>query len=128
MNFILDNASRTILVVDDEPAITTILDVVLSRAGYRVISSTRPVEALAYSDDPRVQVDLLLTDVVMPVLDGTRFAALFRHNSPRTKVLFMTGHAARLPADADFIAKPFHPRQVVARVHAALGFAACASA
>lgn len=124
----MDNASRTILVVDDEPGITAILEVVLRRAGYQVVSSTRPAEALTYSEDTGVHVDLLLTDVLMPVLDGPKLADLFRRNSPRTKVLFMTGHAARLPMDAEYIAKPFQPREIVARVRAALGLAACASA
>jgi len=128
MSVILDNASRTILVVDDEPGITTILALVLRRAGYEVIALTKPAEALAYSDEPGIQIDLLLTDVVMPVLDGTKLAEKFRRKSPRTKVLFMTGHAARLPSDADCVVKPFQPSEMVQRVGRALGRAACASA
>ena len=132
MNTIRDilYAPPTILIVDDEPSVLAIVEIVLKRAGYRVLSSDDPRQALGYSQIPAERVDLLLTDMVMPELDGTRLAEQFRRNSPRTKVLFMTGHAGRLGlSDRDeVLRKPFRPLDLVAAVERSLSKAASVGA
>ena len=132
MNTIRDilYAAPTILIVDDEPSVLAVVEIVLNRAGYRVLSSVDPRQALRYSTSPAEHIDLLLTDMVMPELDGLRLAEQFRGNSPRTKVLFMTGHAGRLgPSERDeVLRKPFRPLDLVAAVERALAKAAAAAA
>lgn len=103
-----------------------IVEIVLCRAGYRVLSCTDPTRALQYCDGSGPAIDLLLTDIAMPEMDGPQLAAIFRQRSPRTKVLYMTGHATRaalergLTNSDDILRKPFMPRELQERVERAL--------
>jgi len=121
---------QTILIVDDEPSVLAIVEIILNRAGYRVLTSLDPRRALEHCETPGLHVDLLLTDVVMPALDGPQLAGLFRQKSPRTKVLFMTGHAARrgLSTTDIVLRKPFRPSELVETVVRTLAKAASAGA
>lgn len=117
---------KTVLLVDDEPSILTVVETILQRAGYRTIAMSDPYAALGLSTDHDIRIDLLLTDLAMPGLDGIELAQQFQVNSPGTKVLYMTGHPSRaameegLPLFADLIDKPFRPRDLVERVERAL--------
>lgn len=122
--------AQTILIVDDEPSVLAIVEIVLNRAGYRVLTSLDPRRALEHCETPALHIDLLLTDIVMPELDGLQLASLFRQRSPRSKVLFMTGHAARqgLTATDVVLRKPFRPSELVETVERTLSKAASAGA
>jgi len=85
------------------------------------------IEALVRAAAHQGDIDLLLTDVVMPGLNGRQLARRFRAARPSVRVLFMSGYAADLigtggesPGDADLLVKPFTPDELVARVCAAL--------
>jgi len=102
-----------LLVVDDEQAILAYVNRILSRAGYRPALASSGAEALrlAASMD---RLDLLITDVMMPAMNGDELAEKLRESHPNMKVLFQTGYSDRLFAEqtilADgesFIEKPY---------------------
>jgi two-component system cell cycle sensor histidine kinase/response regulator CckA len=119
---ILQPSPQTILLVDDELSVLTIVDTVLRRSGYHVIAVSDPLQAVPYSQNGDLRIDLLLTDIVMPQMDGPQLAELFGAASPTTKVLYMSGHASAailargLPANAQILQKPFAPKELVERV------------
>ena len=112
---------ETLLLVEDEPAILRLAASVLERLGYTVLSASSPEEALTLARKAEAPVDLLLTDVVMPGMNGQQLAARIREALPRVKVLYMSGYTADavahrgiLEADVHFLQKPFS-NQVLAR-------------
>jgi two-component system, cell cycle sensor histidine kinase and response regulator CckA len=112
---------RSVLVVDDERAVREVVAAALTRAGYRVRVAASAEQAL---DLERAEpVDLLITDVILPAMNGPDLARQIRRRSPDTRVLFMsgyTGDAALDPAELEgglaFLQKPFGPGAVLARV------------
>ncbi len=116
-----------VLIVDDEPTLRVTLSRALTRAGYRVAVAAHGAEALeVIARDPGLQ--LVLTDLVMPVMDGRKLALTLREQSPSLPVLCMTGYAGGLddgPPDAPWapariIPKPFAIADVLARIKHAL--------
>jgi CheY-like chemotaxis protein len=111
-----------VLVVDDEPAIRDVAHRVLSYAGYQVTTTADGQEALALLADPAVPVDLLLTDVVMPGMSGSVFAARARALRPGIGVLYMSGYERMgapeegWPQAEHVIPKPFTRAALLARV------------
>jgi CheY-like chemotaxis protein len=93
---------------------------ILSDHGYAVVTAAHPQEALELASSlPRI--DLLLTDVVMPGMSGTRLAEKLRDARPEMRVLFTTGYTARperLPEGADILSKPFTPNELLSRAGA----------
>jgi two-component system cell cycle sensor histidine kinase/response regulator CckA len=87
----------TILVVEDEPALLELIARSLRDAGHNVVTAANGNEALAVQDNDDLDIEIMLTDVVMPELDGVRLAQLARSIRPELRVLFMTGYADRLP-------------------------------
>lgn len=123
-----DGRAQTILVVDDEPAVLAVARRILQRAGYAVLDAKTADAALRVSDSFAGEVDLLLTDVSMPVVDGITLARLLRERRPGLKVIFMSGYTTnplfaveagrhRLP----LIEKPFDPEALRSAVKRALG-------
>lgn len=105
---------ETILLVEDEPGILEMGRRILQRRGYTVLTASTPTEALAKAARHDQSVDLILTDVIMPEMDGKELAeqVLFLH--PNAKRLFMSGYTADVlgPEGAvgepvDFLPKPF---------------------
>ncbi len=119
---------ETIFVVEDDEALRRIVCHVLERAGYRVEQTDSAPEALARLDRDPVRVDLLLTDVVMPDLDGVGLATRARAQRPDLRVLYTTGYVDDSQAEAvgkamesaQVLRKPFSPQQLLARVREAL--------
>jgi two-component system, OmpR family, alkaline phosphatase synthesis response regulator PhoP len=120
-------ATRTILVVDDEPEIVTIVRDYLDRAGFRVLAASEGATALRLARSERPA--LLLLDLMLPEVDGIDVLRALR-GDPATRALPVIMLTARveeadrligleLGAD-DYITKPFSPREVVARVRAVL--------
>ena len=112
--------SSTILIVDNEVSNRILLERVLSTRGYRCISASNGQEALDLLDQERV--DLVLTDLFMPVMDGYRTAQLIRMrphlaNLPIVAVTACTrgdeGESAKQMGCTDYLAKPFKPRQLL---------------
>lgn len=113
----------TVLVVDDEAAIRDVAHRVLSSAGYRVVTAANGHDALGLLGDPQTAADLLLTDVVMPGMTATAFAAQARAVCPGLPVLFMSGYDQCFPAgegwpgpEAQVISKPFSRAALLAMI------------
>jgi CheY-like chemotaxis protein len=105
-----------ILVVEDEPAIRTLLDSTLSRAGYTALLAARPTEAIAIWAGCQADIDLILTDMVMPDMNGPALIRRLRADRPDVPVIFMTGYAPDhhdTPADTTVILKPFKSRELL---------------
>jgi two-component system KDP operon response regulator KdpE len=113
-----------VLVADDEPRITKLVSITLAEEGFRVISAASGEEALARAEESRP--DVVLLDIVMPDLDGIEVMRQLREHRP-VPVILLTAKGATadkakgldLGAD-DYIAKPFHPDELAARVRAVL--------
>ncbi|MFP4465313.1 MAG: ATP-binding protein [Alphaproteobacteria bacterium] len=103
----------TALVVEDEPDLLNVIARMLEDLGMRVICASDGADALVRQEEYDGQIDVLLTDVIMPEVNGVKLAELFTALRPDSKVIFMSGFPARgdmapveLPEDAVFIAKP----------------------
>ncbi|GGC17406.1 response regulator [Novosphingobium marinum] len=103
----------------------------LENAGYSVVAVDRGTEALPHLE--REHFDLLLSDIVMPEMDGIELAQRCSEISPRTKVMFITGFAAvtlkasREAPQARVLSKPFHLRDLVLEVQRVFGQSAQAN-
>jgi CheY-like chemotaxis protein len=102
-------AKGTILVVDDEPEIGPLAQDILTSDGYAVFSTTDPLEAIRMLHDRTCVPDLLLVDVVMPVMGGRELAVRLREFQPEMKVLLMSGYevAGIEETGWPFLQKPF---------------------
>jgi two-component system cell cycle sensor histidine kinase/response regulator CckA len=121
------SGTETVLVVEDEPEILRLATRALRAKGYLVLSALGPVEALHLAHQHPAQIDLLLTDVMMPVMTGPDLARAIAEFRPETRLLFMSGFSAdliarhgRLDAETAFLAKPFALHELVSRVRAVL--------
>ena len=109
-----------ILLAEDDEAMRTYLARALENAGYRVVAVDRGTEALPYLQSRHF--DLLLSDIVMPEMDGIELAQRCAEMSPATKVMFITGFAAvslrasKEAPEAKVLSKPFHLRDLVLEV------------
>jgi len=116
-----------ILVVEDEPSLLRLMGSILSRLGYRVTLAPNGAEALALVQEEGVAPDLVITDVVMPNMNGKELVETLRNKQPHLKALYMSGytdnvivHHGVLEADAFFIQKPFTLRDIVDKVQQVL--------
>lgn len=105
-----------VLVVDDEPSLLDTVATVLRRSGYEVHVASNGVEALGVAN--RTLFGVLVTDLIMPLMDGVTLAERLRSERPQLPVLFITGHAGaglqqRLPDDATVLRKPFRAVELV---------------
>lgn len=109
-----------ILLAEDEEAMRAYLARALTNAGYRVDTVDRGTEAIPLLESEHF--DLLLSDIVMPEMDGIELAQRCAEISPSTKVMFITGFAAvslrasREQPQAKVLSKPFHLRDLVLEV------------
>ncbi len=118
----------TVLVVEDDSTVRNLVQTVLLAAGHRVLVARGPQEAMEMVHERTEGIDLLLTDVVMPTMDGLSMARTIQHASPTVKVLFMSGyanhgivHEGQLEHNLEFIQKPFTPGELVLRIQQVLG-------
>jgi signal transduction histidine kinase/CheY-like chemotaxis protein len=89
----LPRGSETVLVVDDESNIATMINQLLKQLGYQVLMATNGAQALTTSDKFAGKIDLALTDLIMPDLSGTELARVLAKKRPGIKVLYMSGYA-----------------------------------
>jgi nitrogen-specific signal transduction histidine kinase/ActR/RegA family two-component response regulator len=118
----LVDGNETILLVEDEDAVRAIVMAVLSRQGYRVLEAPTPAVACDLFDRYGDEIDMLLTDVVMPGMNGPALAQQLVGRQPGLKVLFISGYAdLAVTLDANnpnvsFLSKPFQAAALSARV------------
>lgn len=114
-----------ILLAEDDQAMRTYLSRALQNAGYDVVAVECGTEALPHLETETF--DLLLSDIVMPEMDGIELAQRCAEVSPMTKVMFITGFAAvtlrasREAPQAKVLSKPFHLRDIVMEVQRVFG-------
>lgn len=124
-----DSATHTgtILVAEDEEAVRSLISRVLQREGYAVLEARDGEEALRLAHESGVAPDLLLTDIVMPLLGGPELARRLRRDMPGLRVILMSGYTddayvlhGALDDDVGFLGKPFAPDELARVVHEAL--------
>jgi len=109
----------TILVVDDDDGVRQIAVMILKLKGHETLAASNGLEALMVYSSYRHDVDLVLTDVDMPGMNGIELANRVRDRDPSKKVLLMSGRAVAGIKGADaypMLAKPFLPDQLVGAV------------
>jgi len=122
---------ETILLSEDDPAILSMMKSMLGRMGYRVLAAATPSEAIRLAEAHGGGIDLLMTDVIMPEMNGYELAAQVKRRCPDLKVLYVSGYTADiiarrgvLAAGVSSIQKPFSPEELAAKTREALGGAA----
>jgi DNA-binding response OmpR family regulator len=116
--------SKTIMIVDDEKRLVSLVESYLTQEGYHVVSANNGKEALPIAS--REKPDLIILDIMMPEMDGYEFMRTHRTEMD-TPIILLTARVddeervigLELGAD-DYITKPFRPRELVARVRAVL--------
>lgn len=113
-------AGKTVLLAEDEEDLRSILALMLKDMKMKVLEAGNGNEAISLEADYDGEIDFLLTDVIMPGIDGLTLGELFLRKQPKTNVVYMSGYpfigdtasGHRLPEGADFISKPLHSEKV----------------
>jgi len=118
-------AGRTILIIDDEPAVRNVTRTLLERAGYTVLTAAGGVEGIALFDREAAGIDLVVLDLTMPHMSGKQVLAELTRIRPDIRVLLSSGYteAANLPTDpnvAGFLNKPFRFEELLRTIRGAM--------
>ena len=111
--------NATVLMVEDNEPILRLVKRTLLRQGYDVIATTSPIEALEIASDEKQAIDILITDIVMPEMNGKELASRLRTARPQLRTIYMSGYTADILKDADlgesdqFIQKPFTKERLI---------------
>ncbi len=124
---VMPHGTETILIVDDDPAIRKLIADMLQPLGYRLLTASSGEEALRVSEAFDDGIDLLLTDVVMPGMNGGELAAALKKRRPSLQAIFMSGYTDSgitdngLPDEGtEHIRKPVSRVRLAGRIRAAL--------
>lgn len=124
---IIKGSGETLLLVEDESTVRKMACTMLERSGYSVLMAASPSEAFAIAKAHAGKIDLLVTDVVMPEMNGKELASQLQDLYPQIKVLFMSGYTANaiahhgvLDDGVNFIQKPFSHKDLTGKVHMVL--------
>jgi two-component system, cell cycle sensor histidine kinase and response regulator CckA len=122
--------TETILIVEDEESVRKLVAVMLERSGYAVVMASGGEEAIRICQDHSVHLDLLITDLILPHIDGQEIARRAREHRPDLKTLFMSGYTehailrkGKFDEAAYFIQKPFTRAALTTKVREILGAA-----
>ena len=107
---------ETILVVEDEEPLRSLIRRLLERGGYRVLEAADGDEAVTLARTGQVLIDLLLTDVMLPHRNGVDVAEAVRAAYPNVRILFMSGYGENTPAGSARLEKPFGPLKLATSV------------
>jgi len=121
------SGNETILLVEDDPGVRQLAQMILTSAGYAVLIAENAAQAISLCETRSEPVHLLLTDVVMPGMGGCELAGEVTVRKPGVKVLYMSGYAVNaivhhgvLDADTSFLAKPLTPALLLLKVREVL--------
>ena len=121
------SGKETILVVEDEDVLQDLLSMALKEQGYQVLLASNGEEALRIWEQERASIDLIIADVVMPVMGGRELYDRVQERGPDTRFLFISGYSVNgihqrflLEQELEFLQKPFTPVQLLKRVQAVL--------
>lgn len=122
---------ETVLLVEDEEPVLKLTRQMLTRLGYRVLVASRPEEAIQLAKDHAGPLHLLVTDVIMPKMNGAVLAGEIQRLHPHCQTVFISGYTANVIAKrgiltdgVHFLAKPFSLQELAIKVRAALEQAA----
>jgi DNA-binding NtrC family response regulator len=110
----MQGRTRTVLIVDDEPQILRLVEKMLKPRNVNIVLAPRPGEALKVCEEQTV--DVLISDMKMPEMDGMKLAERVRKLHPEAEVLLISGHFHEAPAAAKqirFLPKPFFPSDLI---------------
>lgn len=96
-----------ILVVDDDPQIRELVTSVVCAAGFEAICAANGQEAASALEASSGSIDLIVTDLTMPVMDGHQLIRLVRSLYPEIRIICMSGNSERVPPGVAFLYKPF---------------------
>ncbi|MDD3926612.1 MAG: PAS domain S-box protein [bacterium] len=120
-------AGETVFLVEDDISVMTLVERVLTERGYKVVSASRPDEALEIYKEKAGEIDLLLTDVILPGFNGKELYDRLVEINPKLKVIFMSGYTANtllqtggLGSDIPFLQKPFMPDDITNKIRSVL--------
>jgi CheY-like chemotaxis protein len=120
-------AAATILIAEDEAGVRELVRQTLEQFGHTVLEATDGYEALRLIEERKSEIHLLLTDVIMPLMNGRELARRLKLLRPEVKVLYMSGYTDDVlafhgidQAKIDFIQKPFTRSELVRKVHIVL--------
>jgi CheY-like chemotaxis protein len=123
----VQRGTETILLVEDDPQLRQLSSSVLAHCGYKVLTASGPEEGLAICKENHRDIRLLVTDVVMPRMNGRQLAEQILQVSPDVKVLYISGYTSNaivhygvLDAGLWFLPKPFTLSSLVAKVREVL--------
>jgi PAS domain S-box-containing protein len=115
--------SETVLLVEDEPEVRSLTSLILSRMGYRVLTVEHGAAALEIWKQRSAEVDVLLTDVIMPQMSGVELAQQLRAQDPELRVLFMSGYTDDMiarhglrPGEISILEKPFTAESLASKL------------
>ena len=112
------NGTETVLVVDDESLMLTMADTILTEFGYKVLTANGGQKALAILSRGDTNVDIVVTDLVMPGMGGRELVERIRQLAPTIKILCTSGYV--MPADKQtgtaYLQKPFTSHELLAKV------------
>jgi len=118
---------ETILILEDEPEVLSVAGIMLEKLGYNVLAAETPDKAIKLARAREEKIDLLITDIIMPEMNGRDFADQLKTLYPDVRVLFMSGYTANVieynnmaGEEFNFIEKPFTMRHLAAKVKEAL--------
>jgi two-component system cell cycle sensor histidine kinase/response regulator CckA len=119
--------TETVLVVDDDPLALDLIELMLAPLGYKVLLASDSEEALQVAESRDGEIDLLLTDMIMPGITGLDLVRQFMHRYPKTKVMFMSGYMCPSIAHQDvalsekaFVLKPFTTNTLARKMRSVL--------
>ncbi len=123
----ITHGNETILLVEDEPAVMEMATMMLEEQGYTVLATSTPGEAIRMAGEYSGEINLVMTDIVMPEMNGRDLARNLLSIYPNIKHLFMSGYTANVIAHhgimnegVHFIQKPFTIQNMAAKVREAL--------
>lgn len=119
--------TETILVVEDQDSVRTLLRTLLESFGYKVLEASTGEEGLRMAGSRASEIDLLISDVIMPGMTGRALASTLAESHPKLKVLLVSGYTADVIGERGvfsegpgFLSKPFSPAALAAKVRALL--------
>lgn len=121
---IMTKGEETILIVDDEKEILKLSKMILQKNGYQVLTADSPNQAILIAEKQQGEIDLLITDIVMPEMNGRELARKIISMCPDIKIIFMSGYTADIIASQEgvdepmsLIQKPFSVKGLIQKVY-----------
>lgn len=114
-------ANKTVLLVEDEPLMLELLSLQLQREGFTVIEASNGEEALEKARDHQGSIDLLISDYVMPRINGPELALQLKGSQPQIQTLIVSGLSEweleeKLTHNESFLCKPFSPKDFTRKI------------